>query len=346
MSSGKGKTVVHGGFGIFNNWLTQANVQEEFRGSPPGEITPTFTAGTATPPVFMLGTSNKPPFGFTFPALVGSPICPTLGTDGCLNSQGGIVGANAGIGGINPNLKSPKANIWSATLEQKVGTRFRRRRGLLRIAFVQPRRRRKSGRGGQLWPGYQRFCRRSVYTRPAPSRLNSSFGSIAYADNDRYGNFESVFFEFKGRICDGTDSSTPLIPTPLPRTTPAFTRLKHPGDLLWSVAMGRAQPLLALHSTTRSRAWRRQRRGRHAHVGGWGASGTSIFQTGYPAMVYSTAPFLAVCKIGIDPQPAARPRILPSLMPPEAATTMPTETQPTTPDVKSLQPGQFKECLP
>ena len=40
--TGKGDWVVRGGFGIYNNWLTQANVQEEFRGSPPGEVAPTF----------------------------------------------------------------------------------------------------------------------------------------------------------------------------------------------------------------------------------------------------------------------------------------------------------------
>ncbi len=38
--TGKGDWVVRGGFGIYNNWLTQANVQEEFRGSPPGEVNP------------------------------------------------------------------------------------------------------------------------------------------------------------------------------------------------------------------------------------------------------------------------------------------------------------------
>ena len=36
--TGNGDWVVRGGFGIYNNWLTQANVQEEFRGSPPGLV--------------------------------------------------------------------------------------------------------------------------------------------------------------------------------------------------------------------------------------------------------------------------------------------------------------------
>ncbi len=36
--TGNGDWVVRGGFGIYNNWLTSANVQEEFRGSPPGLV--------------------------------------------------------------------------------------------------------------------------------------------------------------------------------------------------------------------------------------------------------------------------------------------------------------------
>lgn len=114
--TGKGNWALRGGYGLYNNWLTQANVQEEFRGDPPGPITPTFYAGgtsTAGPPVFSLGTTNKPPFGFAYPTL-------TAG----LNAQGGIPGAAFPIGGINPNLQSPRADIWAFTLERKISARY------------------------------------------------------------------------------------------------------------------------------------------------------------------------------------------------------------------------------
>ncbi|MGA8311128.1 MAG: TonB-dependent receptor, partial [Terriglobales bacterium] len=111
--TGRGDWAVRGGFGVYNNWLTQANVQEEFRGSPPGLVMPTFFAGgtaTAQAPIFVLGTNSKPPFGFTFPTFQGG-----------LNAQGGVVGTGFSIGGINPLLKSPKSNIWSATVERRLG---------------------------------------------------------------------------------------------------------------------------------------------------------------------------------------------------------------------------------
>src|SRR3954451_3640681 len=107
--TGSGNWVVRGGFGIYNNWLTSANVQEEFRGSPPGLVLPVFFADTSNPPIFGLGDSNKPPFGFTFPTFTGG-----------LNTQGGVPGANFAIGGINPLLKSPKSNIWSVSVERRL----------------------------------------------------------------------------------------------------------------------------------------------------------------------------------------------------------------------------------
>ena len=77
--TGNGDWAVRGGFGIYNNWLTQANVQEEFRGNPPGLVNPNFVAGgtaTAQAPIFVLGTSSKPPFGFTFPTFGGTGPTP------------------------------------------------------------------------------------------------------------------------------------------------------------------------------------------------------------------------------------------------------------------------------
>ena len=85
-------------------------MQEEFRGSPPGEVAPTFVAGgtaIAQAPIFVLGNSSKPPFGFTFPTF-GPGTGPTPQSGGGLNAQGGIVGAGFAIGAINPLLKSPK----------------------------------------------------------------------------------------------------------------------------------------------------------------------------------------------------------------------------------------------
>ena len=65
---GDGKWVVRGGAGAYANWLTSANVQEEFRGNPPGLILPTFFEGTSTPPVFVQGTERHAAIRLRVPA--------------------------------------------------------------------------------------------------------------------------------------------------------------------------------------------------------------------------------------------------------------------------------------
>ena len=295
--TGKGETVVRGGFGIFNNWLTQANVQEEFRGSPPGPITPNFTAGTATPPLFVLGTGGKPPFGFTYPALAGSPICPTLGASGCLNSQGGIVGANFGIGAINPNLQSPKAAIWSAALEQKIGANYS-----ASVGYAGSHGYNMVGGGNQAGivsygQDINAFAGDLIQNNSlAPTRLNHSFGSIGYTTNDRYSNYESVYFEFKGRFARSgfvdasyTRSSSKDDASAYPaEASPAQYYGPSPWDApnRFSLTLNYQIPGM---------------NGGHGVVGrltgGWGLSGTSVFQSGYPAMVWTTASFQPVCQI-------------------------------------------------
>jgi hypothetical protein len=306
--TGKGNTMVRGGFGVFNNWLTQANVQEEFRGSPPGPITPGFTAGTATPPLFVLGTGGKPPFGFTYPALAGSPICPTLGPSGCLDNKGGIIGANAGIGAINPNLKSPKANIWSITFEQKVATNYS-----ASVGYAGSHSYNVVGGGNQAGVvSYGQDINAfsgDLLTRAAPIRLNSSFGSIAYTDNNRYGNYESIFFDFKGRLArqgffdaSYTHSSSKDDAGVYPaEATPSTYYGPSPWDVpnRFSLTFNYQLPGVNNGNGAVERL-----------TSGWGLSGTSIYQSGYPTMVYTNAPFLGVCASGsLSPCKSGNPAV-------------------------------------
>lgn len=296
--TGSGNWLVRGGFGVFNNWLTQANVQEEFRGSPPGPITPTFTAGTATPPLFVLGSSDKPPFGFTYPALAGSPLCPTLGPNGCLNSQGGIVGGNFGIGAINPNLKSPKADIWSLAVERKIGTNF-----AASVGYSGSHGYHLVGAGDQAGivsygQDINAFADDLIINNSlAPTRLNHSFGSIAYTDNNRHSNYESVYFEFKGRFSRNGSFDA------------SYTRSQSKDDAaVYPAEVNPAQyygPSPWDAPNRFSLTLNYQLPGLNGGQGvlgrvssGWGISGTSLFQSGYPAMVATSAPFIALCADG------------------------------------------------
>ena len=280
--TGSGNWVLRGGAGVYNNWLTQANVQEEFRGNPPGPITPNFIAGgtsTAAPPLFVLGTSNKPPFGFVYPAF-------TAGLD----KAGGIPGLNFPIGGINPNLKSPRAVIWAATLERRIGRVFTASVGY-------------SGSHTDNLVGNNNLAGIVSYgvdinefpgdliqhNSLSPTRLNPSFGAITYSDNNRYANYKAVIFDFRGRFTRGfldvsyTRSSSKDDAGQYPT---ALNPGQYYGPSPWDV------PNRFSATLNYSIQGLNQGKGLIGHAtGGWGVSGTSIYQSGYPFTVVNTAPF-------------------------------------------------------
>ena len=306
--TGNADWVVRGGFGIYNNWLTQANVQEEFRGSPPGEVNPTFVqGGTASTqaPIFVLGNSNKPPFGFTFPTF-GPGTGPTPQSGGGLNAQGGVVGAAFSIGGINPLLKSPKSDIWSVTVERKITNNF-----AASVGYNGSHSYNIVGNGNSIgnvsygvdinsFPGdlIQQMNMSLTPRVPSPTRLNTSFGSIAYADNDRHGNYDAVIFDVRGHFSRGyLDAS--------------YTRSRSKDDALDypnSAGLNPQQyygPSIFDVPNRFSFSFNYQLKGLNGGrgalgylTGGWGASGTSVFQSGYPLTAGNGNGFLAVCQSG------------------------------------------------
>ena len=253
--TGKGDWVVRSGFGVYANWLTQANVQEEFRGNPPGLILPTFFPGSASPPMFAQGTGDTPPFGFTFPSLAGSPLCPVAP---CLDAKGGIAGAASPIGGINPDLKTPTAYIYTAAVEHKIGHNL-----AASVLYSGSHSENLVGNGNQAglvsygvdinaFPG-------DLLDQPAnapPTRLNPSFGSIMYADNDRVANYNGVTFNIRGRAkriffdASYTRSSSKDDAGLLPDVAGS-------APVLWAVAVGRPPPLLAYGELRGARVQRR-----------------------------------------------------------------------------------------
>jgi hypothetical protein len=284
--TGNGDWAVRGGFGIYNNWLTSANVQEEFRGSPPGLVLPTFFRGgtaTAQAPIFVLGNSSKPPFGFVFPTFQGG-----------LNSQGGVVGASFGIGGINPLLKSPVADIWSVSVQRRISRIF-----AATVGYSGSHSYNIVGNGNSIGnvsygvdinvlPG-DLITHESI----AATRLNPSFGGISYADNDRHGNYNGVFFDIKGRFSRGfVDFS--------------YTRSKSKDDgLAYPTPTNPGQyygPSIFDVPNRFSLSFNYSLKGLDNGKGavgvltsGWGMSGTLIFQSGYPFSAQNFNSYSPIC---------------------------------------------------
>jgi hypothetical protein len=293
--TGKGVWAIRGGVGLYNNWLTQANVQEEFRGNPPGPVQPTFlpTGGAGGPPLFVLGDSNKPPFGFTYPVF-----------NGGLNNQGGIVGARFNIGGINPNLKSPQAIIWSGTVERSFAKDF-----VASVGYTGSHTYNLVGandEAGQVQYGVDINAIANdlvVNNSLNPTRLNPSFGRITYADNNRYGNFAAVIFDLRGRFSHGffdasytRSSSKDDAGTYPTASNPGNYYGPSPWDApnRFSLTMNYQIPGLNGGKDLVGHL-----------TGGWGISGTSIFQSGYPFTVINTSNFVPTCVSAVLTCPSA-----------------------------------------
>ncbi|HTM17409.1 MAG TPA: TonB-dependent receptor [Terracidiphilus sp.] len=281
--TGNGDWVVRGGWGLYANWLTSANVQEEFRGSPPGLVLASFTTGTSTPPIFQLGTSDKPPFGFTFPTFQGG-----------LDAKGGKVGGNFAIGAINPLLKSPWADIWSLSVQRRLTRDI-----AATVGYSGSHSWNIVGNGNSIGnvsygvdinvvPG-------DLITHQSLVRtgLNTSFGSISYADNDRYGNYHGVYFDVRGRFSRGfidasyTRSSSkddglayPTPDNPSQYYGPSVFDVPNRFSLSWNYSIkGLNQGKGAVGRVT----------------GGWGLSGTTVFQSGYPFTAANFNGFAPIC---------------------------------------------------
>lgn len=296
--TGSGAWVVHGGFGEYTDALSFANMQEQFRGNPPGEISTNFVAGTSTPPVFVLGTTNTPPFGFTYPVLAGSALCPTAP---CLDAAGGIVGSGIGIGGEDPHLKSPSSYQGAATLEHKFG------QYLVGSVLWSAAHDVNLVPGGDLGGNVDYGSNINnlpggliglPYGSLAPT-LNPSFGTISYSQNIAHSNYDGVTFDLRGRLSHAffdasyTRSSSQDDEGVYPTST---NIQQYYGPSPWDVP-NRFSLSFNYQFTGMSRG-----QGLVGKVtGGWGVSGTSLYQTGYPFVVYAGNLFnQAVYVVGQD----------------------------------------------
>ena len=170
-----GNWVIRGGFGVYHDFPTLGNDENGLNANPPGYIIPTFYSnGSTAPPIFAFGSSNKYPFGFPYPALGSTALTP----------QGGLAGVQLSVGGINPYLTAPTTLNYAVTLEHKLVGNL-----VGSIGY-------SGSKSSNVITGYGQVSNTSYgidvnryagdliqHNSTSPTRLNSSFGAINYADN-------------------------------------------------------------------------------------------------------------------------------------------------------------------
>jgi hypothetical protein len=281
---GNSKWILHGGAGIYHNWPTPANVQEEMRGNPPGGIYPNFygsDTNLAHRPIFGLGTKEAPPFGFTYPTL--SALA--------LNGQGGFTTLVVPINGVNPNLQTPVTYIESVKVEHPLTRSFVASVGY--SGAISHKLLSGGGNPGNVSYGVDINAMPNdpgVLAGTTPVRYNQSFGTIGYTNNTAH----SVFNEFVADV-HGRFAGTGFVDVSYTRSSSKDNSQVYPensnpqqyyGPSNWD-APNRL-------SSTFSYEFRGLNEGKGAvgrTTGGWGLSGTVIGQSGYPFTVGNPNPF-------------------------------------------------------
>jgi len=278
--TGKSDWVIRGGFGVYHDWTTLGNDENGLKGNPPGWVVPTFYQGSATPPIFALGTDASTPGGFPYPSLPSST----------LNSHGGIVGAQFNVGGLDTNLGSPVTYNYTATIEKKLFHEI-----VASAAYSGSQSRSLiDGSGQQTATSYgtdiNRFAGDLIANYPTPARLNSSFGAITYAQNGAESGYNALILDVRGRLShrgyfnlsytrSKSNDDTQIYPT--------FTNLhQYYGPSVFDapnrVSLSLSYEIPGLSS---GNAFVR------GATNGWVFSDVTIFQSGYPFTVYTNASF-------------------------------------------------------
>ncbi len=282
--TGNSKWILRGGAGIYHNWPTSANVQEEFRGNPPGSIFPTFYGGQSPAPIYSFGTSQTKDFGFTYPTL-STPI---------LNAKNGSTSLVFNIGGIDPELKTPIVYTWSTTLEKSLFSNLVASIGYVGTDGADM----LSGGGQQFDVSYGQdinsyagdLIANATPTSTKPSRLNSSFGSIFYTKNDRVSRYNAVTADVRGRFAKTAFFDVSYTRSQSKDDTQVYPTWINPhqyyGPSIWD-APNRLSLTWAYNLPSPNAG--KGLVGRAA--GGCSLSGTTILQSGYPFTVDTTAPF-------------------------------------------------------
>lgn len=285
--TGKGVWAVRGGFGVYHDWLTNGELSVPLRPNPPAYAQPTFRNGTTSAPIFALGTSDVFPFGYPLPVLPASS----------LDSHGGIVGEQLGIGGTDPNIKEPIVYNYTIGVQRGLAGHFVL--GALYSGNRSPDL--VLGNVTSLGANYDinRYAGDLVTNVNVLHRLLPSFGAINYTKNGDKSGYNALIVTASGRIgsresfqASYTRSSVHDYGYQFPDANVAPSNYEGPTSFnvpnRLSVTYNAGLPLLRnTNAVIRTIA------------GDWQLSGTLIAEDGFPFTVYTSAAFAPAISNGV-----------------------------------------------
>lgn len=272
-----GKWSIRGGVGLYNDWVTLGETVDRVNINPPNFIFPNFGVNLPLKPIFSVGNSDTYPFGFTQPSIPAA----------ALDSRGGIVGLQSGVGGVDIDLTTPKTVNYIIGVERElagrtvVGLNYSGSRTWDSIVGTDFNRRPNDLLDGRL------------------DRLNPSFGAITYIFNFNESTYNAMIASVRTNIgrggliqgsytlshvtdlYQGGSRSVGFESAPDPRQLDA-----RPGDAIFD----------ARHRVSMSGAYQlptpfRDNLAAKYLLGGWEIGLTGIAQSGNPFFVFTNAAF-------------------------------------------------------
>jgi hypothetical protein len=273
----QGKWVVRGGVGLYRDWPTLGTDENNLKGNPPGFVLPTFLTGTTAPPVFAQGTSNTFPYGYTYPSLPSTT----------LDDHGGLAGAQLTIGGIDPNLRSPRTVTFVVSVQHEFPYK------IVASAGYSGSRSNQQLTGSQFnqAPGtdINRFAGDLIVHNNVLTRLNNSFGAINYTTNGNKGSYNAFIASVQRRFQSGSVSAS------YTRSVSMDYGQQYPDQNIisqyWQSSAFDVPNRFSFQGNYTIPVPKYQERFVNGLLGGWGISGTSVAQDGLPFTVYTSAPF-------------------------------------------------------
>jgi len=290
-----GKWVIRGGVGLYRDFVTLGNSENGLKGNPPGFVVPTFkNDGSTAKPIFGYGTQEKYPYGFEYPAFVGTP----------LDAHGGVVGSNISVGGVDVNMEPTHTLNWSAGVQRQITNSLTAsigytgsHSGNLIIAGGNTGNT-SYGVDVNVFDGDLLQHLQCTETESANSctgvqtRLNPSFGSITYATNGARSNYNALIAAVQGKF-----AKRAFVTASYTRSSSKDDWQAYPGKYPYGHYYG---PSTWDTPNRFSLGWSYDIPGsgnKSSLVGratnGFVLSGTTILQSGTPFTVYTSASFHA-----------------------------------------------------
>lgn len=172
------KWSIRGGIGLYNDWVTLGESIDRVNQNPPNFLFPSVGQLLPIKPIFSIGTQNDYPYGFTLPAI------PTTGID----SRGGYAGIQTNVGGIDPNLHSPRTWNYLSGVERELPKQL-----VVGASYSG-----SHSTGGIVATNFNRFAGDLIDNKL--DRLNPSFGNMIYVVNSNVISYNAMILSVRQRL--------------------------------------------------------------------------------------------------------------------------------------------------